>query len=150
MLPRRLLLLFMIAATVQVFAAERYHLWYDENGQAVYSQFAPGGGRESKRVGPPPPPAESPEQARARLQQRLQQFEDNREDRELAAEQTAKIQDEAKLKRQRCELARQNMALLNGPARRLFQTEDGIRRLTEEERQAKRTEMQQIIDSDCE
>ncbi|MDJ0739127.1 MAG: DUF4124 domain-containing protein [Gammaproteobacteria bacterium] len=148
MSPRNLLPLLILVAAPAL-AAKGYHLWYDENGQAVYSQFAPGEGRESRIIQGPPPPAEPPEVAQQRLQEQLQQFEDNREDEQLAAEKTATAAAEAGVKRQRCDAARKNLTLLNGPARQLFQTADGIRRLTPEERQAKRDEMQKIIDTDC-
>ncbi len=147
--PRHLLPLLALFCSLPVLAAKGYHLWYDKDGKAVYSQFAPAGGGESEIVKPPPPPAESPEEARGRLQQRLQKFEDNREDEELAAEKTAAADTEASQKRQRCEAARKNLSLLNGRPRQLFQTSDGIRRLTDEERQARRAEMQKIIDTDC-
>jgi hypothetical protein len=126
-----------------------YHLWYDDLGQAVYSQFAPPDGRESRIVAPPPPPAESPETARARLNEQLQQFDDNREDEELAAAKNAEVALAARQRQRRCETARSNLEVLNGPPRMLIQTPDGIRRLTEEERQAQRAEMQRIIDADC-
>lgn len=149
-MPSRHLLPFLVIfCSLPVLAAKGYHLWYDEDGQAVYSQFAPAQGRESELVKPPPPPAESPEVARGRLQQRLQQFEDNREDEELAAEKTAAANTEASQKRERCEAARKNLTLLNGRSRQLFQTADGIRRLTDEERQAQRAEMEKIIAEDC-
>ena len=45
--------------------------------------------------------------------------------------------------------ARKNLAVLNGPPRQLIKTADGIRRLTDEERQAKRAEMQKIVDEEC-
>ena len=146
---RHLLLPLLIFCSLPALAAKGYHLWYDEDGQAVYSQFAPGQGRESEVVKPPPPPAESPEVARGRLEQRLQQFEDNREDENLAAEKTAAADTEASQKRQRCEAARKNLTLLDGRARQLFQTPEGIRRLTDEERQAKRAEMEKIIAEEC-
>ena len=145
----RLLLSLALAAALPAHAAKGVHMYYDEDGQPVYSQFAPADGRESRTVKPPPPPAEAPEVARQRLNERLQQFEDNREDEELAAEKTAAADTEANQKRQRCEAARKNLALLNGRSRQLFQTADGIRRLTDEERQAQRAEMQAIIDADC-
>ena len=53
-----LLLMFGLAAALPAAAAKGYHLWYDENGQAVYSQFPPDDGRPTETVKPPPPPAE--------------------------------------------------------------------------------------------
>lgn len=144
-----LLPLLAVLVAAPVIAAKGYHLWYDENGEAVYSQFLPPAGQASEVIKPPPPPAESPEVARDRLQKRLQQFEDNREDEQLAQEKSTAAAGEAQLARQRCEAARKNLDLLNGPPRQLFQTADGVRRLTDEERQGQRAEMQKIIASDC-
>ena len=146
---RHLLSLLVIFFSLPVLAAKGYHLWYDEDGQAVYSQFAPAEGGQSEIVKPPPPPAEEPEAARKRLEQRLQQFEDTREDQELAAEKTAAADTEAAQRRQRCEEAQQNLVVLEGPPRRLFRTADGVRHLTEEEREAKRAEMKKIIAENC-
>jgi len=146
-LPAAALTFVLTGAT---FAAEGYHLWYDEDGQAVYSQFAPGQGRESTTVKPPPPPAEPPEVARQRLEQRLQQFEDNREDQQLAAEKRAAAGNEAAEAQRRCESARKNLSLLNGRARQLYQTPDGqVVRLSEEERQKRAAEMEKVIAETC-
>ena len=131
-------------------AAKGYHLWYDENGQAVYSQFAPEDGRPTETVKPPPPPAESPEVARQRLDEQLQRLEDNREDEALAREKAAEDQAKADQARQRCEQARRNLELLSGPPRQLYQTPDGkVVRMPEEERQKKRAEMEKVIAEDC-
>jgi hypothetical protein len=142
----------LLALTVApaLHAAKGVHVWYDENGQPVYSQFAPGAGRESRTVKPPPPPAEAPEVARQRLQQRLQQFEDNREDQAVARKKTAESSAESEQAQQRCATARKNLEVLKGRPRQLYQTPDGkVVRMSEEERQKKRAEMEQIIAADC-
>ena len=146
---RILSILVCCALPSMALAAKGYHLWYDENGQAVYSQFAPGEGRESELVAPPPLPAEPPEVAQQRLNQRLQQFEDNREDESMAAEKAAKTTADQATRARRCADARRNLGLLNGPPRQLFQTADGVRRLTDEERQSQRAAMEKIIAEDC-
>lgn len=148
----RLFLLALIAlwATPALHAAKGYHLWYDEDGQAVYSQFRPGGGRESETVKPPPHPAESAEVARQRLRERLQQFEDKREDASLARETAEVSRAKAAGARQRCATARANLKTLNGRARQLYRTPDGkVVRMNEEQRQEKRAEMEEIIAADC-
>ena len=150
MISKRLLILLAPLMAAPAFAAGGVHLWYDENGQAVYSQFEPEKGTESRMVRPPPPPAESPEVARERLQQQLQVSEDRKEDKALAAEKAQQSQSEAAAARQRCEAARKNLETLNGRPRQLFQLPDGsVRRLSEEERQQRRDAMQKIIDESC-
>lgn len=130
--------------------AKGYHLWYDENGQAVYSQFSPENGQPSERVKPPPPPAESPEVARQRLQQQIQRLEDNREDKALAEEKTTASADQAAQAKARCETARKNLAVLQGRPRQLYQKPDGtVVRMDEQERERQRAEMEKIIAADC-
>ncbi len=132
------------------YAAKGYHLWYDENGEAVYSQFPPPGGQSSQLVKPPPPPAESPEVAKEKLQRQLQQFEDNREDKALAKEAADKKRAEDLAAADRCQQARQNLELLNGRPRQLFQKADGsYARLDEPQREVRRQEMRAIIAADC-
>ena len=144
-------LLFLgLAAASSVHAAKGYHLWYDENGQAVYSQFAPEDGTPSKQVKPPPPPAESPEVAQKRLQEQMQKSADFIEDRELTREKAAKTETQAELDRQRCKTARDNLKELSGPPNRLYRQSDGsYERLDEAERQRRRDEMEKIVAESC-
>lgn len=145
-----LFFLFGLVLAVPAAAAQGVHLWYDENGEAVYSQSPPPGGQPSRLVKPPPPPAESPEVAQERLNQRLQKFEDNREDEELAEEKAQEAKSEAAAAQQRCSEARRNLERLDSSVRRRFQMPDGsVRRLTEEERQPMRAEYEKIIAEDC-
>lgn len=144
-----LIALIVLHTTAQ--AADGFYKWIDENGEVVYSQFPPADQRrEPEVIKPPPPPAESPERARERLNQQLQQYEDNREDRELAADKSAEEEKSAAIARQRCEAARHNLQGINGRSRQLFRAPDGqVRRLTDEERQSQRAELEGIIAKDC-
>jgi hypothetical protein len=131
-------------------AAQKFHLWYDENGQAVYSQFAPGDNRESQTVKPPPPPAESAAEARARLQRALQPYEDRREDESLAEKDATKTASQAEQAERRCRMARENLEVLTGRPRMTYRTGDGeLVRMTPEEQQRKREEMEAIVERDC-
>lgn len=147
---RHLMLPILLMLAPPLLAAEGFHKWYDEDGQAVYSQFPPPGGAESEIVKPPPPPAESPEVAQQRLREQQQRSADYREDQELAAEQSGEQQAVLDRDRERCAQARENLRLLNGRARQLFQMPDGtIKRLSEEEREVRRAQSRQIIDESC-
>ena len=140
----------LLLMTLPTFAAEGFHKWYDENGEAVYSQFAPSGSQQSELVKPPPPPAEPPEVAQQRLREQLQRSADFREDQELAASKAAEQQAKAEQAKVRCAQARRNLAALDGRARQLFQMPDGsVRRLSAEEREAKRAEARRLIDENC-
>ena len=53
-MPKYLIpLLVGLTIVLPAHAAKGYHLWYDENGQAVYSQFAPDDGTPVQTVKPP-------------------------------------------------------------------------------------------------
>ena len=139
-----------LAIALPASAAKGYHLWYDENGQAVYSQFAPEGDTPGEIVKPPPPPAEPPEVAQQRLQQQMQKSADFFEDKQLAAEKSAAARSTAQQDRQRCEAARRNLNELTGPPNRLYRQSDGTyKRWDEAEREAQRTEMEKIIAESC-
>ena len=143
-------LLFGIAIACPANAVKGYHLWYDENGQAVYSQFAPEDGAQGEIIKPPPPPAESPEVAQQRLQQQIQKSEDFFEDKALSREEKARAGSEAAQARKRCESARKNMEVLTGPPNRLYRKSDGsFERLDEEQREQQRREMEKIIAENC-
>ena len=147
---RRLSAGIFLLTTLPAFAAGGVHKWIDENGEVVYSQFAPPQSRQSELVKPPPPPAESPEVAQKRLQEQIQRSADFREDKELAASEAAKQQAEAERTKTRCEQARSNLAGLEGRARQLFRMPDGsVQRLSAEQREAKRAEAQKAIDENC-
>lgn len=148
----RLVLLALVAwsAASALHAAKGYHLWYDESGQAVYSQFGPGEGRDSVTVEPPPSRSESAEAARQRLRERLQQFEDQREDAALDKRKAKEAETEAASARARCAAARNNLQTLTGHARKLYRTADGrVIRLSEEQRAQKRAEMEKIVAAEC-
>ena len=145
-----LLLIITIIATTSTHAGKEFHRWYDENGQAVYSQFEPVNGVDSQRVKAPPPPAEPPEVAQQRLQEQIQKSADFFEDRELAREQAAKAETETRQNQERCEAARGNLEQLAGSPNRLVRQSDGsYKRLDEADRERRREEMEKIIEESC-
>lgn len=149
-LYRVLTLLGLLAIAIPTFAAKGTYVYTDEDGNKVYSQFPPPAGTESRTVKPPPPPAETPEEARQRLQDRQQLLEDVREDRQLEADKQAEADQEKERAAKNCEAARQNLQNLSGNARRLFRNSDGTySRMTDEEHQTKRAEAEKIIAEDC-
>lgn len=150
-MPRFILLCLLgLVIAIPANAAKGYHLWYDENGQAVYSQLPPEDGGPTQIVKPPPPPAESPEVAQQRLQEQIQKSADFFEDKALAKEKTDTASSEAEKAKQRCEAARKNLEALNGPPRKLIVGSDGVaKRLTEEERQQQREDMEKIVAENC-
>ena len=150
MLQILLSLVVALALAFPAIAEKGVHVWYDENGQAVYSQFAPPEGTTARTVKPPPPPAESPEVAQQRLQEQIQKSADFFEDKELAEQEEAKVERAAAQDRQRCEDARRNLERLTGPPSRLYRQADGsYQRLDEAERQRRREEMEKVVAESC-
>ena len=143
-------LLLGLVFSLPAYSAKNYHLWYDENGQAVYSQFAPEDGTPTQRVKGPPPPAESPEVAQRRLQEQQQRSADFFEDKNLAREKNAEAASAAAQDKQRCEAARKNLQELTGPPSRLYRKSDGTyERWDETQREQQRKEMEKIIAETC-
>jgi len=139
-----------LAIALPSHAAKEYHLWYDENGQAVYSQFAPEDGTPTERVKQPPPPAEPPEMAQKRLQDQMQKSADFFEDKELASKEAAQTEQVTKQNEERCAAARKNLQELTGPPNRLYRQSDGsYKRWDEEQREKQREEMEKIIAESC-
>jgi hypothetical protein len=123
--------------------------WVDENGITQYSQTPPPDG-QADRLKPPPPPAEDPQAARRRLDQQLQQVDDRLEDRELAAQEKQRQDQERRARESNCQAARANLETLGGPTNRVMLMPDGsYKRLTEEERQKLMDEARQQISENC-
>jgi hypothetical protein len=150
-MPKYLIpLLVGLTIVLPAHAAKGYHLWYDENGQAVYSQFAPDDGTPVQTVKPPPPPAESPEVAQQRLQEQIQKSADFFEDKKLSRDKAAEASKEVAKNKERCEAARKNLEVLNGRPQSLIVGADGVaRRTSEEEREKSRAETEKIIAESC-
>ena len=132
-------------------ATARTYRWVDETGTTVYSQVPPPPGTETSRIAPPPPPAESPDEVQQRLNKRLQRFEDNREDRELARENAAKDATAQAERDRLCEAARANLlALEQSRGNTRYVTDSGeYKRLTDEDLKAKMDEAREAIASNC-
>ena len=131
--------------------AAKTYKWIDDAGNVVYSQQPPPDNRETVRIGAPPPPAESPEEANKRLQEQMQRFESTREEKKAAREEATSTRVDAEKKAENCRNARANLQTLqNSPAARRFKTESGeYRKYTSEERAAKIKETEQQIETFC-
>lgn len=125
------------------------YFYYDENGQAVYSQTPPPDNRETRTIKPPPPPAE-PERAHKELYERRQYFLDRKEDHEIAAEKSARDKEISGAKKENCKRAKANLSKYQTGGRRLYRDKDGAyKRHTQEKLDQLIQEQQNIIKENC-
>ena len=126
--------------------------WIDDQGQVVFSQSPPQGGRDATSVTlPPDPPAESREQAREQLDEQIKQLDEAEGKRKLQQEAAAKKQADKNYARQQCANARENLEIINNrPPQTLFQRTDGsYMRLTAEERAEQIRQATDIVNKYC-
>ena len=85
-----------------------------------------------------------------RMNQQWQQTQDQEDDRlEEKKQQQEELQAQAR-REANCEAARNNLGILQGPSNRLIKRPGGdYQRLTEEERQTRIREAEEIIERDC-
>jgi len=135
--------------TSQGIVAKTY-IWYDDTGQAVFSDVPPTDNRQTQIATPPPPPAESPAEARKRLDQRLEKFMDTREDRQLTTQKQEKEQASAKRKQTSCDIARRNLTKLQQKPNALAVDSKGqYHRYTIEQRAEKIQQQMKTIELNC-
>jgi hypothetical protein len=148
MKPAYPMLLFALLATQPLWA--EVYKWTDADGNTIYSQVPPNNGPRPETVAPPPPPAETAEQAKARLNALQQKLEDAREDRTLRAQKQQKLASEAAARRENCARARANLQGLEQRARQLVGDGKGnYQRLTPEDKAKRSAEYKKIIKRDC-
>ena len=134
------LLLLPLAAAAQVYR------WVDDKGRVHYSQTPPTG-RDSKPVGPAPPPAAAPNQES--LNRSLSEDKQGAAKRGDDAEDAAQVQ---ALREQQCRQAREQLAFLESKtAVRLTTTDETgkVSRTTDEQYQQRRAELQKAVASEC-
>ena len=126
---------------------EIYH-WVDDQGVTHYSQTPAPSGTVTRLAEPAPDPVGNSDT----LERMNQQLEQMQERQEVRREQEAEQREDEQLQARRqanCEAAKRNLDIL-GPTRRLIKTPgEDYRRLTEEERQARIREHEEIIARDC-
>jgi hypothetical protein len=137
-----LLLLFLTAAY-----AETYR-WVNEDGVVTYSQTPPPDVK-AETVEIKTTPASSAADSKKQLETLRQKLADSAEDRALKK---AQKEEQAGIKAENsknCSIARNNLEQLTALANRLYKTEDGYVRLTEEERQKKMQQAREHIKKFC-
>ena len=137
---------FLLVALLPAIAGAQAYRWVDEKGQVHYSQVPPPG-RNAQPVGPAPPPAAAPNQDS--LNQSLNQAREAEPGKRAEAERAAQAQQQVEAQ---CRQAREQLAYMEAKtARRLGTTDEkgNVSRVTEEEFQARRAELQQVISERC-
>lgn len=138
-------LLACLALLPAVALAQAYR-WVDEKGAVHYGQVPPKG-VDAAPVGPAPPPASAPNQDA--LNKSLQDARKEEPKRQEAAAKAAEAEAQRQL---RCKTAADQLAYMDAtPPRRMMKTDESgaVSRVTEEEHQARRAEIQKSADENC-
>jgi hypothetical protein len=137
---------FLLLAMFPLLAGAQAYRWVDDKGQVHYSQVPPTG-RDSRPVGPAPPPSAAPNQDS--LNRSLANDNAAAPERREEAERAGQAQ--AQLEAQ-CKQAREQLAYMDAKtARRLGTTDEkgNVSRVTEEQFQQRRAELQRVISERC-
>jgi Domain of unknown function (DUF4124) len=133
---------FFAAMLLPMVAVAQAYRWVDDKGQVHYSQVPPPG-KDAQPVGPPPPPAANPNQDS--LDQSMAEAKETQGDRQKSADRAFQ---EKSNKEAQCRDAREGLAYMDAKTAKRMGTPDNkgnVRRLTQEEFQARRAELQQIL-----
>jgi Domain of unknown function (DUF4124) len=136
----------LLVAALPLAAGAQAYRWVDDKGQVHYSQVPPPG-RDAQAVGPATPPSAAPNQDS--LNDSLKADEAGAPQRAKDAERAA--QNQAALE-QYCRQTREQLAYMEAKtARRLGTTDDkgNVSRVSEEEFQQRRAELQRALSERC-
>ncbi len=123
--------------------------WVDENGVTQYTQYPPPN-RKVEVVAPPPPPAEDPQEAQKKLETLLQSQDEQHKAAATAEGEQTKTAEQAKLREQNCQTARNNLEKLTTGGRKRVIGPDGVASyLTEEDQQARIDTAKKQIEEFC-
>jgi len=148
--PIRPLMLALALASTPLVAHAAIYKWVDEDGNVVYSQQKPPGYTKVEVLEEPSPPV-SDEEAKEQLESLREKAEAAGEERDLKEKVAEEIAEREERIKKNCEIARQNLALLETPARVTLQDAEGNPYfLEEEERQAKIEEARDQVARYCE
>lgn len=143
MVPR---LLFVALALLPLSAAAQAYRWVDEKGQVHYSQVPPPG-RSAQPVGPPPPAGAAPNQDSLN-----RSLADEKESEPENRAQAERLNQAHAQREQQCRQAREQLSYMDAKtARRLGTTDEqgNVSRVTEEQFQQRRAELQRMIGEAC-
>jgi hypothetical protein len=132
MFPLTLAGILMLAMTP---AQAEVYKWIDSNNEVQYTQMPPPEGVESLRIESTPPPAPEPTEGGTGLEKRLQ-TSDEQKQQKAEASADAELQAEiARISKQNCVTARNNLEQLNRSGQIRYRTGEGeVLRLSEDDR----------------
>lgn len=139
-------LLLVTLALLPLSAGAQAYRWVDEKGQVHYSQVPPPG-RTAQPVGPPPPATAAPNQDS--LNQALADEKGAEPEKRAEAE---RLNQAHAQREQQCRQAREQLTYMEAKtARRLGTTDEqgNVSRVTEEQFQQRRAELQKVIGEVC-
>jgi hypothetical protein len=137
---------FLVVSLLPAVAAAQAYRWVDDKGQVHYSQVPPPG-RNAQPVGPAPPPATAPNQDA--LNRSLNEAKEAEPGKRAEAERSAQAQ---QLRDDQCRQAREQLAYMDAKTARRLGTTDAqgnVSRVTEEEFQGRRAELQRVVSESC-
>ena len=122
--------------------------WVDADGNTHYTQQPPPGDIEGDII--KPPPKAKTESALKELDEDQNYLQDKQKEREKQAEDKKFEETNVAIRKSNCELGKDKMTRLTTSPRVRDVGEDGfVSRLTEEQRQAKIKQAQEMIDKNC-
>jgi hypothetical protein len=122
--------------------------WVNEDGVVTYSQSPPPD-VEAETVEIKTAPASSADDSKQQLETLRQKLADSAEDRALKKAQKKEQADIKAENSKNCSIARKNLEQLTALANRLYKTEDGYVRLSEEARQKKMQQAREQVKEFC-
>lgn len=128
--------------------AEMYR-WVDDQGVTHFSQVPPPSGVATRLAKPAADPVGNSDTVE-QMNQQWQQLQDRQEERREQEQHQQEDQQVQARRQANCRAARNNLGILQGPSNRLVKTPgEDYRRLTEEERQDRIRQAEEIIERDC-
>jgi hypothetical protein len=144
---KQTLLLTLLLSFLSLAFAETYR-WVNEDGVVTFSQSPPPD-VEAETVKIKSQPPSSAVDSQKQLQELQQKLADSAEDRALKEEQEKEQAEIEATNSKNCSIARKNLEQLTALGNRLYKTEDGLVRLTDEQRQEKMDKAREHIKEYC-
>lgn len=136
----------MFALLPLVVQAEVYR-WTDAKGQRHYSQFPPPGA-QTNTLAPPPPASAAPNQESLN-----RTLDESTKAEPKIREEAAKAAEDQARRQQQCQQAREQIAYMDSMSgrRRMTTTDEqgNVSRVTDEQVNARRAEMESLVASSC-